>query len=70
MLTSPFCHEGVDIHEECQQLERDLEPWLFPERLENIIFEFKTLVTMSVLLGYHGDWLIRLTKILNCKRSQ
>ena len=37
MLTSPFCHECVDIHEERQQLKRDLKPWLLPERFENDI---------------------------------
>lgn len=34
VLTSPFCHEGVDIHEGCEQLERNLEPRLFPEKVE------------------------------------
>lgn len=42
VLTSPLCHQGVDIHEGCKQLERDLEPWLFPERLENSVFRLVT----------------------------
>lgn len=29
--TSPFCHEGVDVHQRCQELERNLKSRLLPE---------------------------------------
>jgi len=29
--TSPFCHEGVDVHQWCQELERNLKSRLFSE---------------------------------------
>lgn len=35
ILTSPLCHEGVDIHQGREQLERHLEPGLLPERIDD-----------------------------------
>lgn len=32
MLTSPFGHECVDVHEGGEQLEGNLEPGLLPDR--------------------------------------
>lgn len=39
--TSPFCHEGVDVHQRCQELERNLKSRLLPENRRWVTNEFE-----------------------------
>lgn len=51
ILTSPLCHESVDIHEGCEQLERHLEPRLLPARIEDLSFWYRQQVCWHVCKG-------------------